>query len=240
MRIRHLLFDLDGTLLPMKQDEFVAFYMPLLARIYLSHGVEMEGKQFLSAVWKGYERMVKNDGSCTNREAFWNYMKEQLPMSEEEAEALALEFYDGEFNKAAAATFPTPLSSRIVKRAREKGMDVYLATNPVFPRCATLNRIRWAGLQARDFKTITTYENCVYCKPNPAYYTAILKEFRLRPQECLMVGNSVEEDLAARKLGISTYLVTDTMENPGNLPIETDYQGTLVELLEFVEGLEEI
>ena len=32
MHIRHILFDLDGTLLPMNQDEFVTFYMPLLAK----------------------------------------------------------------------------------------------------------------------------------------------------------------------------------------------------------------
>ncbi len=29
MEIKHLLFDLDGTLLPMVQEEFVKFYMPL-------------------------------------------------------------------------------------------------------------------------------------------------------------------------------------------------------------------
>ena len=36
MHIRHILFDLDGTLLPMNQDEFVTFYMPLLAKKYIS------------------------------------------------------------------------------------------------------------------------------------------------------------------------------------------------------------
>ena len=34
MAIKHILFDLDGTLLPMVQDEFVRFYMPLLAKVY--------------------------------------------------------------------------------------------------------------------------------------------------------------------------------------------------------------
>ena len=33
-----------------------------------------------------------------------------------------------------------------LKAAKRKGLEVYLATNPVFPRCATMNRIRWAGL----------------------------------------------------------------------------------------------
>ena len=70
MAIKHILFDLDGTLLPMVQDEFVRFYMPLLAKAYLKKGVEMDPKGFIGAVWKGYEAMVKNDGSGTNREAF--------------------------------------------------------------------------------------------------------------------------------------------------------------------------
>lgn len=63
MEIKHLLFDLDGTLLPMVQEEFVKFYMPLLAKAYLEAGVRIDPKKFIGAVWKGYEAMVKNDGS---------------------------------------------------------------------------------------------------------------------------------------------------------------------------------
>lgn len=44
MEIKHLLFDLDGTLLPMVQEEFVKFYMPLLAKAYLEAGVRRTGK----------------------------------------------------------------------------------------------------------------------------------------------------------------------------------------------------
>ena len=42
MHIRHILFDLDGTLLPMNQDELVTFYMPLLAKIYISEGISFD------------------------------------------------------------------------------------------------------------------------------------------------------------------------------------------------------
>ena len=73
MQIQHILFDLDGTLLPMNQEEFVTFYMPLLAKKYLSEGIQFDPKAFIASIWKGYEAMVKNDGSCTNREAFWKY-----------------------------------------------------------------------------------------------------------------------------------------------------------------------
>lgn len=235
--MKHILFDLDGTLLPMVQDEFVSYYMPLLAGAYKKAGVPVEPGSFIKGVWAGYEAMVGNDGSCTNREAFWNYMEPVLPVSPEESEKIALDFYENEFNRAICTTKPSPLSDQIVKRAKEKGFEIYLATNPVFPRCATMNRIRWAGLEARDFRTITTYETCRYCKPNQEYFKKILEEFQLRPEECLMVGNDVGEDLPARALGIRTYLVTDTMENKKNLPIETDYMGTLAELKEFIEKM---
>ena len=66
MHIRHILFDLDGTLLPMNQDEFVTFYMPLLAKKYISEGISFDPKAFIASVWKGYGAMVNNDGSCTN------------------------------------------------------------------------------------------------------------------------------------------------------------------------------
>ena len=237
MGIQHILFDLDGTLLPMVQDEFVKFYMPLLAKAYMSKGVPVEPKKFIGAVWAGYEAMVKNDGSRTNREAFWSYIDPELPIGAEESEKIAEEFYGGEFNQAVCTTRPTPLADQIVKTVKGKGLGTYLATNPVFPRCATMNRIRWAGLEAEDFSLITTYETCSFCKPNPEYYKKILDTFSLDPAECLMVGNDVGEDLSIRTLGVKTFLVTDTMENKFNLPIETEYQWSLKELLEFVEIL---
>ena len=52
MHIRHILFDLDGTLLPMNQDEFVTFYMPLLAKKYISEGISFDPKAFIASVWK--------------------------------------------------------------------------------------------------------------------------------------------------------------------------------------------
>ena len=203
----------------------------------MSAVVSIDPEKFIGAVWAGYDAMVKNDVSRTNREAFWSYMEPELPLSTEESEDIALKFYEDEFNRAIRTTKPTAVSNQIVKRAKERGFEIYLATNPVFPQCATLNRIRWAGLDAEDFKVITTYEKCTYCKPNPEYFRGILEEFRLDPAECLMVGNDVGEDLSIRTLGVKTYLVTDTMENKKILPIESEYTGSLNELLEFIETL---
>ena len=128
MGIQHILFDLDGTLLPMVQDEFVKFYMPLLAKEYISRGVEIEPERFIGAVWAGYKAMVKNDGSRTNREAFWSYIDPELPIGAEESEKIAEEFYGGEFNQAVCTTRPTPLADQIVKTVKGKGLGTYLVS----------------------------------------------------------------------------------------------------------------
>ena len=92
-------------------------------------------------------------------------------------------------------------------------------------------------MEADDFELITTYEDNSYCKPNVEYFRTVLDEMKLDPAECIMVGNDVEEDLVIRQLGVRTYLVTDTMENKKNLPIHTDYMGSLKDLLEFVRTM---
>ena len=59
-----ILFDLDGTLLPMDQDLFVKTYLGLLARKMAPEGYDP--KLLVECVWKGTEAMYRNDGSRSN------------------------------------------------------------------------------------------------------------------------------------------------------------------------------
>ena len=54
-----------------------------------------------------------------------------------------------------------------IKKLKEMGYPLVLATNPIFPRVATMQRIDWAGLDVEDFELVTVYENFNYSKPNP-------------------------------------------------------------------------
>ncbi len=233
--MKHILFDLDGTLLPMNQDKFVQYYMPGLAKRFIKAGIEPEA--LIKAVWQGVGAMIANDGSVTNQEAFNRIFSNLVPINMEEAEKEFLDFYDHEFNDAINATEPTPVAGKIIELAKEKGFNIYLATNPIFPRCGTRNRIRWAGLSESDFLDVTTYETCHYCKPNPKYFTEIMDKHGLKAEDCLMVGNDVEEDLAVMELGAKTYIITDTLENKKNLPLTSDYSGSMKDFYEFLKGL---
>lgn len=233
--MEHFLFDLDGTLLPMKQEEFVKFYLPLLAARFQGRGIAPD--KLIGAVWNGFGAMVMNDGRASNEEVFWNCFSGELGIRRSEVEEDVLDFYGNDFNQAIRTTSPDPVANEIVKYLKSRGKKVYLATNPVFPRCATMNRIRWAGLDAEDFELITTYETCRYSKPNVEYYRGILSECGLDPEECLMVGNDRKEDLAAGELGIHTYLVTGCLEH-GDAPARGEYEGeSLSQLYEDLKGL---
>ena len=161
--VQAVLFDLDGTLLPMVQEEFIKGYFGALCRRFAPKGYEP--KRMIDTLWKGTAAMVRNDGACPNRDRFWAAFAEEFGQERLQDVPEFDDFYGQEFNEAAACTQPTPLADRCVKTLREKGYPVILATNPLFPRVGTLSRIRWAGLDAADFALITTYENATHCKP---------------------------------------------------------------------------
>ena len=232
--IKMILFDLDGTLLPMDQEIFTKKYFKRLAAKLAPYGYEPQ--KLIDSIWAGTAAMVKNDGSCTNEEAFWKFFSKAYGAQVIEDKPLFEEYYRVEFQEVAKDCGFNPKAGETVK-ALKSSFRVALATNPLFPDVATRSRIRWAGLEPEDFETYTTYENCHYCKPNPDYYRELLKWLDCKPEECLMVGNDVEEDLSIRRLGVSTYLVTDTMEDRKGQPFESEYTGSLKDLLLFIQNL---
>ena len=112
-----------------------------------------------------------------------------------------------------------------------------LATNPIFPARATQWRIQWAGLQPEDFELYTAYENSSCSKPNPAYYRDVLARLQVTPEECLMVGNDVGEDMIAAQLGMKVFLLTDCMINKANADISVYPHGSFDDLKNFLERL---
>ena len=72
--IKAILFDLDGTLLPMQQDEFTTAYFEGLSKKLAPYGYEPQ--RLIGGVWQGTKAMVKNDGKQTNEQLFWKEFAE--------------------------------------------------------------------------------------------------------------------------------------------------------------------
>lgn len=235
MHITTVLFDLDGTLLPMQQEVFVQGYFKLLAEKLAPYGYDAEN--LISAIWNGIKAMVQNDGSKTNEDVFWTKFVETFGEKVLSDKTLFQTFYENDFLKAKEFCGFNPKAAETVKAIRNMGCRVVLATNPIFPAVATEARIRWAGLEPTDFDLYTTYENSSHCKPNTAYYEEILKRLNVSAEECLMVGNDVTEDMVAQKLGIRVFLLTDCLINKGKADITQYPRGSFGELLEYINSL---
>jgi FMN phosphatase YigB (HAD superfamily) len=234
MSLRCILFDLDGTLLPMDQDVFIATYLKHMAAHLLPHGYEPNA--FVKSIWSGIAAMVQNNGSCTNEDAFWNTMKGIYAERSHSCKAILEDFYQRQFYLVGKACGFNPLAGPTIKKLKEMGFTLALATNPIFPSIATENRMEWAGLDRNDFALYTTYENSRYCKPNPDYYREVLEKLGAKPEECLMVGNDATEDLAAAQLGIDVYLLTECLINKQQTDIREYPQGDLNTLLQYIQS----
>ena len=215
--VKAVLFDLDGTLLPMDQDEFVKGYFRLLAKKLAPYGYEPD--KLVKAIWHGTGAMVKNDGSCTNEEVFWKDFTSIYGEQARSDEPVFAEYYEKDFQQVKNICGYTPKAAEIVRALKAAGIRVALATNPVFPAIATESRIRWAGLEPEEFELYTTYENIGFCKPNLDYYREILRRMELDAADCLMVGNDVDEDMIAGQLGMEVFLLTDHLINKSGTDI---------------------
>ena len=235
MSIRYILFDLDGTLLPMDQDIFINAYFNRLAAKLAAHGYDPQA--LIKAIWGGTAAMVKNDGCATNEETFWNFFCTLFGAKARNDEPIFADFYRNEFQQVQDCCGKDPRAAQTITALKEMGFTLVLATNPLFPAMATESRMAWAGLDRKDFVLYTTYENSRHCKPNPDYYRDILAHLGANAQECLMVGNDVTEDMVAQQLGMKVFLLTDCLINKHQQDITCYPRGSFEDLMQFIQNL---
>ena len=233
MQTQAVLFDLDGTLLPMDQEIFIKAYFGGLAKKLAPHGYDPQ--TLFASIWEGTRAMVANDGAAANEQRFWDSFAGNFGEQVRNDEPLFREFYETDFQQVRHVCGFAPESAQIVHWLKAQGCRVILATNPIFPAIATHSRIRWAGLEPEDFELVTTYENSCHCKPNPDYYRDIFAAAGLKPEECIMVGNDVSEDMAAETLGCRVFLLTNDLINKNGAGIDAWPHGGFAELRRYLE-----
>lgn len=236
--INTILFDLDGTLLPLDQDQFIQDYFSR----FVIKGQELgySPELLLAALQRGITAMVLNDGSLTNKERFDRVFEEASGIAAAEFNERFAPFYEHEFGLLRRHASPSLLAREIVQEVKRKGYTVVLATNPLFPWQGTEARLGWAYLASSQFSLVTTYEDFHYAKPNLGYYRQILQTLGKEASSCLMVGNDVEEDMVARELGMEVYLVTDYLINKSSRSIQGYRNSSFEQLYCFCKNLPRI
>lgn len=232
-----VLFDLDGTLLPINGEAFEAIYFKGLSSYFLD---KYEPKEFIKLIWTATKAMVLDTSSKTNEEAFMDALhalvNEDITWMQERFN----QFYLNEFDQIKIAVTPNPSIQEAVKLLKEKGYRLIIATNPMFPKIAIEKRIEWTGCDRNDFEYVTSFEKNHYCKPQLKFYEEVLSDLDLDASQCLMVGNDINEDMIVSKLNMSTYLITNHVIQDTIIPISVNYSGNYDDFYQFVKSLEPV
>lgn len=207
--IRALLLDLDDTLLQSNFDQFLPAYLSRIAAelaphdppdVVIGHLTEATGAM-----------MANLDPTQTLKEAFDRRFYPALGVSEADLRPQIDRFYQQTYPQLRSMTSPAAHARELVEAAIERGLELVLATNPLFPRTAIEQRMDWAGLAdcRPEFSLITCYESAHFAKPQPEYYAEILGRLGVAPEAAAMIGDDPENDLApARSLGLATFHVS--------------------------------
>lgn len=203
--MKAVLFDLDGTLLSLRFDDLLKDYFMCIGQYFRRY---LEPELFVKELMAATEKMIGDtDETTTNLEVFFHHFclstglgEEMIPIFER--------FYTEEFPKLAPADAVNPQAREILELAVANGKKVVLATNPVFPEQAIIERLRWANLDDVSFDLVTHAENMHFCKPQTRYYQEIADILNVQPQECLMIGDDRENDGPASLIGMKVFLLT--------------------------------
>ncbi|MBH8604056.1 HAD family hydrolase [Thermoactinomyces sp. CICC 10522] len=230
--IKACLFDLDGTLLPLDTEAFVKVYLQALAP-YVAHVVPPD--KLVPIIWKATGAMIENDqADLTNEEVFTRAFLQLSGLEKEEIWPLFDRFYKEEFPKLEKHAEKSALARQVVQAALDRGYQVAVATNPVFPREAIYERLRWAGLDDLPFATVTVYEETHFCKPHPSYYREVAGRLGVSPEECVMIGNDMQEDMVASVVGMRTFFLKEYRIDRGRPSYDFDQEGTMEDLFQSI------
>jgi FMN phosphatase YigB (HAD superfamily) len=232
---RIILLDLDDTLLNNNMDAFQAAYLRALGK-HLSPYIKPD--IMIKELLTGTRHMVENcRPSQTLRSVFNQHFYPAIGAALNELQPVIDQFYQDVFPSLQPHTSPKPEANTFVERCKTRNYRLVVATNPLFPKSAILQRIQWAGFDPRQFDLITCYETFHFAKPNPAFYCEILGQLG-RPQDpAFMIGNDLEADIAPANLaGLNTFWLTDTENKTSIIP---DYAGSFSEAWEWIESFPE-
>lgn len=232
-----LLFDLDDTLLGNEMNIFVPAYLQALAKRMSQVADPM---LLVKTLMSATRQMVENPSPVeTLEEKFDAAFYPPLGLVRSDVQAIIDMFYAQDFPKLKGLTQFKPEAAKVLQQILERGDQAAIATNPLFPRTAILQRLNWAGVPADrvSFQLIPSYETFHFAKPNPAYYAEFLAQLGWPKIPVVMVGNDVEADIvAARSLGLAVFWTAkngaSTWNGEGSIPPH----GELADLIPWMEA----
>jgi FMN phosphatase YigB (HAD superfamily) len=231
--LKAVLFDLDGTLLDIDLGQFLHEYFAALGPVVAEVVPGITAEEGREAVLAGTDAMSIPHPGLTNRDAF-NARFHELTAANLDLEEFALPFetfYREVFPSLRGSFGPFEGARGAVKLCLELGLKVAIATNPIFPRDAIVERMRWAGIDDLPVHAITAYETMHATKPHATYFAEVAEMLGTSPRSCVMVGDDRALDMPAADLGMRTFYVGPDRGAP------SDWRGSVTAFEEMLPRL---
>jgi FMN phosphatase YigB (HAD superfamily) len=230
-----LLFDLDDTLLGNEMNTFVPAYLQALAR---RMAMVADPMILVKTLMSATRQMIENPGpDKTLEEKFDAAFYPPLGLVRQEVQGIIDAFYVEDFPKLRELTQFKPEAVQVVHQLLDRGDQIAIATNPLFPLTAISQRLGWAGLAVEQwaFSLVPSYETFHFAKPNPAFYAEFLGQMGWPKTPVVMVGNDVESDIgAARQLGLPVFWISNDGDNAWNGKGDIPPYGNLGEIISWI------
>ena len=229
-----ILFDLDDTLLRNEMNAFVnAYFGTLMPKISAVH----PDANIRDAVMSGTQAMISSKAkNKTLRQVFIAEFEAMTNLDFSTVEPLFMDYYQNEYIAVAKVTSRVSHAQSALQAAQKITSNIALATIPIFPLIAIEERMRWAGIADFPFALVTSFEMMHTSKPHPEYYTEIAQLLNCAPKDCLMIDNDYLDDMIAKAVGMTTFLVTDFAMREDKKKYEPDYQGSLEDVSGFLSS----
>lgn len=220
---KHLLVDLDGTLLGSRNFRLQIDFISQALKEFRQYA---DLKQSLKALFAMRRGLAKSplvlDPFLTNDKRAAMIFSKEMGVSLEKAEEILKTSMTGLFPSLKRHFFPIKEAVEFLDWARGR-YSLTLATDPVWPVELIKLRLEWAGINPKYFQTITHAQMMHACKPTAEYYKELLRFEEFDPEDCLLIGNDVSMDLPATQVGIPVYIVsrgekTRKLQLPKGLP----------------------
>jgi len=201
-----VLSDLDDTLISTNMDRFFPDYFIGLGNALKDLG---STKAIRKQIFHAVDQMEHNqDPGMLLSEIFAENFYSPLGTTEAAHKGNILNFYREEYPKLKHLTTFRPEAPELIEWCEQHNILFAIATNPVFPKVATRERIIWAGLNPEAFPYFTTYEHFHFTKPNMAYYAECLGRLGWPEGKVVMIGDDPIRDIEPMQaLGFPTFQI---------------------------------
>ena len=191
-KIKAILFDLDNTLIDFTKFKKKAVHAA--AKAMLKAGLKADPKKLAKRLldyYYGYG--IESD------DAFETFLRKEFKYVDYRVLAAAVNAY---LHEKYVHLKPYPNTAETLQKLKKKGLKLAVVSDGL--RLKAWMRLNAAGLD-QYFDAVVTYEDTGRKKPHRAPFLKACKTLRVKPEECLMVGDWPERDIkGAKQLGMTT------------------------------------